>query len=214
MFALLARCVDLFRPEIFIKEVGEVDEVSGFVVSWRNCGMEHQAREVDFIVRSVVALRTREDGGERTTEGFIDRIISEGITCETFVELVLGGVKDRMKVLRSIFLLGGLKIIRQNYNKVSLTSIEFPETSGHTSRHPDYSWNHAIGCLPCGPLFRNMMIFKQRLQSTTNAYCKFALFVIMLSYLIPEHRRATKQLQHRVPVAIIESVVKPLRSSA
>lgn len=117
MFALLTRCVDLFRLEIFIKEVGEVDEVSGFVVTWHNCGMEHQAREVDFIVRSVMALWTREDGGERTAEGFINRIISEGIACEAFVELVLGGVKDRMKVLCSIFLLGGLEIIRQNYSK-------------------------------------------------------------------------------------------------
>lgn len=117
MFALLARCVDLFRLEIFIKEVGEVDEVSGFVIAWCNCGMEHQAWEVDFIVRSVMALWAREDGGERAAEGFINRIISEGITCEAFVELVLGSVKDRMKVLRSIFLLGCLEIIRQNYNK-------------------------------------------------------------------------------------------------
>lgn len=62
-----------------------------------------------------MTLWAREDGGERTAKGFINRIIPEGIACEAFVELVLGGVKDCVKVLRSIFLLGGLKIVRQNY---------------------------------------------------------------------------------------------------
>lgn len=92
-----------------------MNEIGGFVLTRRNRGVEHQARKVNFIVRPVMTLWAREDRREGTAKGFINRIIPEGITCEAFVELVLGGVKDCVKVLRSIFLFGGLKIVRQNY---------------------------------------------------------------------------------------------------
>lgn len=62
-----------------------------------------------------MTLWAREDGWEGAAKSFINRVIPKSIACEAFVELVLGGMKNSVKVLRSILLFGGLKIIGQNY---------------------------------------------------------------------------------------------------
>lgn len=41
MLAFLTRRVNLFGLKVFIKEVGEVDDVGGFVVARGNGGVEH-----------------------------------------------------------------------------------------------------------------------------------------------------------------------------
>lgn len=158
-----------------------------------------------------MTLWAREDGWEGAAKSFINRVIPKSIACEAFVELVLGGMKNSVKVLRSILLFGGLKIIGQNYGTGQSGHLKKPpEISGLTPRHPDNPWNHSIGRLPCRPLLRDMVILKKCLQGATNADCKFAFLVIMLTDLVPEHRGTAEQLQYRVPVAVIESVVKPL----
>lgn len=116
MFALLASRVNFFGLEVFIKEVGKVDDIRGFIVPLSDRGVEHQAGKVNLVVGSVMTLWAREDGGEGTAESFVYRVVLQSIACEAFIELVFGGVKNRVKVFSSVFLFGGLKIIRQNYN--------------------------------------------------------------------------------------------------